>query len=73
MHSFSADPHDTHDRIIGFRNRPRADVTEMYARLPEEGRTRVQPDSGLWILGNFGRARQRREVRTSFHAFPRRT
>ena len=57
MHSFSADPHDTHDRIIGFRNRPRADVTEMYARLPEEGRTRVQPDSGLWILGDFGLGR----------------
>lgn len=34
MHWFTADPHYSHDRIIGFCGRPFPDTTMMNARLP---------------------------------------
>ncbi|WP_449043443.1 metallophosphoesterase [Paracoccus versutus] len=74
MHWFTADPHYSHDRIIGFCDRPFPDVAAMNARLLAECRARVQPDDDLWILGDFTAGRstdaQRREVRTIFHALP---
>ncbi|HWL56817.1 MAG TPA: metallophosphoesterase [Paracoccus sp. (in: a-proteobacteria)] len=74
MHWFTADPHYSHDRIIGFCDRPFPDVAAMIAQLLAECRSRVGPDNDLWILGDFTAGRstdaQRREVRGIYHALP---
>ena len=67
MRSFSADPHDTDERIIGFCARPRADATKMKAAL---GFSPIVV-SGFWGISAW--AGQRSEARTSFHALPRRS
>lgn len=74
MHWFTADPHYSHERIIGFCDRPFPDVATMNAHLLAECRARIQPDDDLWILGDVTAGRssdaQRREVRGIFHSLP---
>ncbi len=50
---FTADPHFGHANIIGYCNRPFADVDVMNDSLIANWNETVAPDDTVWVLGDF--------------------
>lgn len=50
---FTSDEHYGHAAIIGYSNRPFADVAAMNAGLIAQHNARVQPGDKVWHLGDF--------------------
>lgn len=54
---FTADLHLGHANIIGYSNRPFADVDAMDEALVERWNARVRPDDTVWVLGDVAMGR----------------